>query len=114
MREVGIQGAGSSTASDLSDAVLVKLLRLLSLFFYLIAPFAAKAQEHTSKNVLILYSFSERSAFDPVDSLEAAIRSRVAEPVDFYVEYLESQRLVDPNYEKTQAAMLQNVYGKQK
>jgi PAS domain S-box-containing protein len=114
MREVHIQEVGLPFASDLRDARLLKLLCLLFLFAYLTVPSAANAQNHTSKNVLILYSFSERSAFDPVESLETAIRSRVAEPVNFYVEYLESQRLVDPGFEKTQAAMLQNIYGKQK
>ena len=51
------------------------------------------------KNVLVLYSFSDRSLFDPLDNLKAAIRSRVDAPVNFYVHYLEAQGLEDPNYD---------------
>ena len=52
-----------------------------------------------AKNILVLYSFSDRSLFDPVDNLKAAIRSRVNSPVNFYVHYLEEQGLEDANYD---------------
>ena len=54
----------------------------------------ASREEH-----LVLYSFSDRSLFDPVDNLKAAIRSRVNSPVKFYVHYLEEQGLEDANYD---------------
>ncbi len=49
--------------------------------------------------MLVLYSFSDRSLFDPVENLKAAIRSRVNSPVNFYVHYLEAQGLEDTNYD---------------
>ena len=49
--------------------------------------------------MLVLYSFSDRSLFDPVENLKAAIRSRVNSPVNFYVHYLEAQGLEDANYD---------------
>ena len=49
--------------------------------------------------MLVLYSFSDRTLFDPVENLKAAIRSRVNSPVNFYVHYLEAQGLEDANYD---------------
>ena len=49
--------------------------------------------------MLVLYSFSDRTLFDPVENLKAAIRSRVNSPVNFYVHYLEEQGLEDANYD---------------
>ena len=60
---------------------------------------AQAADSGQPKNVLVLYSFSDRSLFDPLDNLKAAIRSRVNSPVNFYVHYLEAQGLEDPNYD---------------
>ena len=67
----------------------------------LLAPgrLAQAADSGQPKNVLVLYSFSDRSLFDPLDNLKAAIRSRVNSPVNFYVHYLEAQGLEDPNYD---------------
>ena len=60
---------------------------------------AQAAESGQPKNVLVLYSFSDRNLFDPLDNLKAAIRSRVNSPVNFYVHYLEAQGLEDPNYD---------------
>ena len=67
-------------------------------FFYPV-PVALAADSGQPKNVLVLYSFSDRNLFDPLDNLKAAIRSRVNSPVNFYVHYLEAQGLEDPNYD---------------
>lgn len=61
-------------------------------------PLAAESGQ--PKNVLILYSFSERSLFDPLDHLKSAIRSHLNAPVNFYVHYMEAQGLGDPSYER--------------
>ena len=70
-------------------------------FLVLPAPrlLAQAAESGQPKNVLVLYSFSDRNLFDPLDNLKAAIRSRVNSPVNFYVHYLEAQELEDPNYD---------------
>ncbi len=62
---------------------------------------ALAAEARQPKNVLILYSFSERGLFEPVDRLKGAIRSHVDSPVNFYVHYLEAQGFEDPDYEKS-------------
>ena len=70
-------------------------------FFVLLAPrlLAQAGDPSQPKNILVLYSFSDRNLFDPLDNLKAAIRSRVNAPVNFYVHYLEAQGLEDPNYD---------------
>ena len=70
-------------------------------FLVLPAPrlLAQAAESGQPKNILVLYSFSDRNLFDPLDNLKAAIRSRVNSPVNFYVHYLEAQGLEDPNYD---------------
>ena len=74
---------------------------LLVLFVFILLPssVALAADAGQPKNVLVLYSFSDRSLFDPLDNLKAAIRSRVNSPVNFYVHYLEAQGLEDANYD---------------
>ena len=66
-------------------------------FLVLLAPrlLAQAAESGQPKNILVLYSFSDRDLFDPLDNLKAAIRSRVDSPVNFYVHYLEAQGLED-------------------
>jgi PAS domain S-box-containing protein len=63
-----------------------------------------------AKNILVLYSFSVRDVYDPVDSQEAAVRARLHVPVNFYVEYMESQRFDDPKYDHSLAANLLDTY----
>ncbi len=59
------------------------------------------AESEQPKNVLVLYSFSDRGLFDPLDHLKSAIRSRLSFPVNFYVQYMEAQGFEDPGYEKS-------------
>ena len=61
-----------------------------------------------------MYSFTDRRLFDPVDELKQAIESRVPEPINFYVEYLESQRFENPAYEKSVTEMLIQAYRTEK
>jgi PAS domain S-box-containing protein len=68
----------------------------------------------TPKNVLILYSFTDRRAQDDLEALKAATRSRVGVPVDFHVEYLGSARFDAPGYEKAVTESLASVYGRKK
>ena len=87
-------------------------LRLTMFSFFLIAfyPLVAPAEAPKAKNVLVMYSFSDRTEYDPIESLESAIRARAASPVNFYVEYMESQRLVDEAYRKSWAETLTRTY----
>jgi signal transduction histidine kinase len=62
------------------------------------------------KNVLVLYSFSERTLFDPLDHLKSAIRSRFNSPVNFYVHYMETQGSGDP-YENVLSEALRHEFG---
>ena len=90
-------------------------LLVLSLVFLALVGTASAGEPTTAKNVLVLYSFSDRSAFGPTDSLESAIRARVPWPVNFYVEYLEGRHFEqDAAYEKSLVETLQYTYGREK
>jgi PAS domain S-box-containing protein len=67
-----------------------------------------------TKNVLVLYSFTNRKAQDDLEVLKSTTRSRVDTPVDFHVEYLGSARFDAPGYEKALAESLASVYGGKK
>jgi PAS domain S-box-containing protein len=81
---------------------------------FVLARPASAADPPPGKNVLILYSFSDRGVVEPADSLESALRARVPWPVNFYVEYMETQRFDNPTYEKSLVETLQNTYGGEK
>lgn len=92
---------------------LLPLLELCALAWVIAAPAAFAMDSPSAKNVLVLYSFSKREVFDP-QSLELSVRSHVPAPVNFYVEYLESQRFGNPDYEKSVSETLRQAYAKQK
>lgn len=85
------------------------------LFVTISLPNISNATEAPSpKNILILYSFAERSLWEPVDDLKNSIRQRVSGPINFNVEYLESQRFEDSSYEKSLSETMARVYRKEK
>src|SRR3984885_5723426 len=67
-----------------------------------------------AKNVLVLYSFTDRKFQDELEILKSTTRSRVDTPVDFHVEYLGSARFDAPGYEKGVIESLASVYGGKK
>ncbi len=84
-------------------------LTICTLAWGCLAQHCLAAESRPAKNVLILYSFSKRDVFDP-QSLESTVRSRVSVPVNFYVEYLESQRFVSHDYAKSLSETLRETY----
>ena len=97
-QETQHRATGSRSPCGWSALALVILHALV-----LLAPgrLAQAADSDKPKNVLVLYSFSDRNLFDPVENLKSAIRARVNAPVNFYVHYLEVQGLEDPNYDRS-------------
>jgi len=93
-----------------SCSLLAHSLLLLVAFW----PPALRADSGQPKNVLVLYSFSKREAFDSLKPLEATIRSHVSTPVNFYVEFLESQRFGSRDYEHGLSETLRDSYAKLK
>ncbi len=85
-------------------------LALFFVFLVAIRPPALQAEPAQPKNVLVLYSFSKREAFDSLKPLESTIRSHVSAPVNFYVEYLESQRFGSGDYEQVLSKTLRDAY----
>jgi PAS domain S-box-containing protein len=87
---------------------------LVVVFALLALTRSATASAGTEKNILVLYSFSERSVTMPIDSLESALRAKVSFGLNFYVEYLEAQRFADNGYRKGLVDALRGTYGGQK
>ena len=84
---------------------------------FVLAAFAqvcSAAAQAAPKNVLVLYSFTDRKYQDELEILKSTTRSRVGTPVDFHVEYLGSARFDAPGYEKGVIESLASVYGGKK
>jgi PAS domain S-box-containing protein len=79
-----------------------------------VAHVCSAAAPTAPKNVLVLYSFTDRRAQDDLEILKSTTRSRVDTPVDFHVEYLGSARFDAPGYERAVAQSLASVYGGKK
>jgi len=92
------------------------LLVLCSLFLgsvVIISP--TVSQELPSpKNVLVLYSFTNRESFIELEPLKATLRARLSMPVNFNVEYLESTRFKDEGYRRSLSETLRHAYSKPK
>lgn len=63
------------------------------------------------KNVLVLCSWPLRSAFGELETLKETVRLRVSAPVDFYIEYLESQRFGSAGYQQALVETIRQSYG---
>lgn len=88
-------------------------LTICTLSWAIAGSLAHAADLPPAKNVLVLYSFSPRETFAS-ESLKSQIRSRTSAPVNFYVEYLESQRFTTPGYKNDLSKTLRDTYGKEK
>ena len=72
---------------------------------------ASAADSVPPKNVLVLYSFSNRTVAEFTNLLESEMRAHASWPINFYVEYLESRRFSDEGYEKSLVETLRHAYG---
>ena len=111
MEETRPRLTGSHLRRSGKLCVLVRLVHTLCFLLPLArGPLALAADSGQPKNVLVLYSFSDRGVWDSIDSLESAVRAR-AGPVNFYVEYLETQRFEDETYENSFADTVRRAFG---
>ena len=62
------------------------------------------------KNVLVLYSFTDRSVASSLTPLETSLRAKAPWQINFNVEYLESRRFLEKGYETSLVEPLQNTY----
>ncbi len=78
------------------------------------ADVCSAAAPSAPKNVLVLYSFTDRKALNSVEVLKSTTRSHMGSPVNFLIEYLETQRFESPGYENGVSQQLAGVYRSQK
>jgi PAS domain S-box-containing protein len=62
------------------------------------------------KNILIIYSFSNRGIYSGLNALKSKLQAAVPWPIDFYIEYLEGRRIGDKEYENGEAGAFQRTY----
>lgn len=112
----GRSATGSACIGNICVWSSAQFLTRLGLMLLFLAGFAFGAEPAPAKNVLVLYSNSDRSVYSSSDLLEAAVRS-YAPPgtVNFYVEYLQARRFEgNPAYEQDVVNHLQHEYGQEK
>jgi len=85
------------------------LLVFVCLVFLIFAGACLAAEPGPVKSVLVLQSFSGYSG-DFVTQLKPELRARVASPVDFYVESLETQRFKQSGYLRNLAETIRTSY----
>jgi PAS domain S-box-containing protein len=95
---------------DVSSLMGWLLLPICSLVLVALSPLCFAADVTTEKNVLILHSFTLREDAGGTELLKSTVRSHVLVPVNFHVEYLESQRFAAKGYEKGLSDTLAEAY----
>ncbi len=111
MKRIQSQGNGSRSYHPGTRYLSARsLLALCFLVLIACGHVALAAESGQQKNILVLYSFSDRGVFDPLERLKSAIRSRLNLPVNFYVHYMEAQGFEDPNYERSLSETLSHEY----
>src|SRR5271170_6518083 len=113
MNEARISKVQPSTSSVGFCWLTVHWFLGLLVLGFVIAPFyplSFGADTPPPKEVLVLNSFADPRIYDPLKALKAAVRSQFQGPVDFKIEYLESQRFEDPGYEQSLSDTLGLVY----
>lgn len=114
MRKLRVSGdPHSNIPLSVSAFRLTGLLVLVGLLSSIFPEICFGLEAPSTKNVLLLYSFTERDAFDSVGSIESTLRSKVPWPIDFEVEFVEGQRLDDKAYERSVVENFRGAYARQ-
>jgi PAS domain S-box-containing protein len=103
-------GGGRHRLTKYSVPKVLVLLFVCAAFY----PFSFAADPPHRKHVLVLYSFSDPHVVDSHDALKGPVRKQVHAPVDFAVEYLETQRFEIQGYERSLSDTLRHAYANQK
>jgi len=101
-----LRACGFGGLRRLSATVLLMILgSLLS-----VPGHASPAKKPSAKNVLVLYSGLTRD-HSTLDSMESAIRARVHGEVNFFIAYMDYDRMEDEEYRKSLAETFRHGYG---
>ncbi len=68
------------------------------------------AAQPDAKNILVLYSLSDRGDFSALHDLQSGLRAVISRPLNFYSENLEGRRFDDQDYERNVAESLRDTY----
>jgi PAS domain S-box-containing protein len=114
MREKAAVVGGLSQYCELPGTKCLVARRSLIIWVLVLAASAQlsfAAQTSSAKTVLALYSLTGRKAQNGSETLRSTTRSHVGAPVNFRVEYLDSEHFEAPGYEKVVSELLVSVYG---
>jgi PAS domain S-box-containing protein len=98
---------------DLAALRLLLYVPLISVLMCLPNGPQAGAQP-SQKNVLVLYSFSDRTVGGSLNSLQSSLRAHAPWQINFFVEYLESRRFGANGYENGVVETMEETYANQK
>jgi PAS domain S-box-containing protein len=115
-KKAAVVGGGSQHCDLPGTRCLVARWSLMLCVFVLASSAERSFADGTPppKNVLVLYSFTDRKAQDDLEILKSTTRAHVRMPVDFHVEYLGSERFDAYGYEKAMTESLASIYGGKK
>jgi PAS domain S-box-containing protein len=83
---------------------------LLTILGIVMVPVPPAAGQQNARNVLVMFSFSNRGVYSGLVDLKSRMQAAVPWPIDFYVEYLEGRKFDDEAYEKNLTEDLQRTY----
>jgi PAS domain S-box-containing protein len=83
---------------------------LLTILGIVLLPGPPAAAQPNARNVLIVFSFSNRGVYSGLVDLKSRMQAAVPWPIDFYVEYLEGRQFDDKDYEKNLTDDLRRNY----
>ncbi len=88
-----------------------QLLMVIGLLLVIFARPASATGPRATKNILVIFSFPDRSVEESVDLLKPALRASIPYELNFQIEYFESRRFPSQRYEQTLVATLQDTLG---
>jgi PAS domain S-box-containing protein len=98
-----------SLANDRLWVLRLSCRRIAAVFVLIsLAPYAS-SQQH-AKNVLVINSTFDRRTVATLDLIEAPVRARFADQVNFYTTYLSPQKIQDDSYRNSMAETIRHQY----
>jgi hypothetical protein len=111
VRVATVQATALSAGKRRQSRLWLPGILVLGFTLFIYCPSLIAADAPGPKEVLLLYGFSDQRMNNNLEPLKATVRGHVQGSVNFQVEFLESQRFEDPDYEQSLSDALTHSYG---